>query len=326
MKNSKFIPFIALGAMLSACTLSNGSAKMKKYSNEISFEDWNTGISEAMGEDEGDPSDVQTVTNISMKMSEKHNRGDKVISSATTDASGTMKSKYDADTDVAYSEASIKGTAKGNEGSTTLNYEAKGSIKRYYQTKTVTETVGDVEQEVKKTISVNKDQKEYYFQTGEVESAAMQYAAGPVLALAFLPMSYGYATEEEKADYKFYQDGNMFTAVYSTTEEEDNNMNVNGETVTYRHDVTVQTSIIQLEVKKSGDKVSSMTIRYEQKEEVTRNYLYNYSARYLEGDVEINTEDMVYVVTVSMASVKLQPVDLTGYIDGGEDAEIGFGS
>ena len=261
MNKTKFIPFLALVAMLSACTLGNGSTKMKKYSKEVSFEDWNTGINEAMGEDEGDPSDVQTVTNISMKMSEKHNRGDKVISSATTDASGTMKSKYDADTDVAYSEASIKGTAKGNEGSTTLNYEAKGSIKRYYQTKTVTEEVDGVEHDVEKTVSVNTKQKEYYVQTSNVQSMAMQYATGPVLALAFLPMSYGYATEEEKADYKFYKDGNMFTAVYSTTEEEDNNINVNGETVTYRHDVTVQTSIIQLEVKKSGDKVSSMTIR-----------------------------------------------------------------
>ena len=328
MNKTKFIPFLALVAMLSACTLGNGSTKMKKYSKEVSFEDWNTGINEALNSDAmgGDVAqDIETVTNISMKMSEKTTRDGKAIEEEKTNASGTMKTKYDADTDVAYSEASIKGTAKYNEGSSTMTYDASGSLKRYYQKMTVKEEVDGVEQDVEKTVSVNTKQKEYYVQTSNVQSMAMQYVAGPVLALAFLPMSYEYASEEEKANYKFYQDGQMFTAVYSETKEQDYTMNVNEETVTYRHDVTVTTDTIQLECKKSGEKVTSFTVRYEQKKEVTRTYLVNYSSSCLKDDVKTESQDMIYISTISLKKADLKAIDLKGYIDGGEDADIDLG-
>lgn len=328
MNKTKFIPFLALVAMLSACTLGNGSAKMKKYSKEISYEDWNTGINEALNSEAmgGDVAqDLETVTNISMKMSEKKTRDGKAVDEEKTDASGTMKTKYDADSDVGYADVSIKGTAKYKDGSSTMTYDATGSLKRYYQKMTVKEEVDGIEQDVEKTVSVNTKQKEYYVQDSNVQSMAMQYVAGPVLSLAFLPMSYEYASEEEKTNYKFYQDGKMFTAEYSETKEQDYTMNVNEETVTYRHDVKVTTNIIQLEYKKSGEKINSITVRYEQKKEVTRTYLVDYSSSLLKDDVETEFQDMIYVSTISLKKADLKVIDLNGYIDGGEDADIDLG-
>ena len=326
MRNTKFIPFIALVAMLSACTLSNGNAKMKKYSKEVSFEDWNAALNEAMsGEDgTGDGNDVEVLVNLSMKMNEKFVSGQKTVYEEKTDAKGTMKSKYDADTNVGYMKSSLTGTAKMTENASELSYNAVGGNQRYYQTMTVKEEVDGVETDVEKTVSVNKEQKEYYLQTSGVQTMVMQYAAMPVLYLAFLPMAYQSADEAEKANYKFYQDGQMYTAVFVETEEEDISTTINEESVVYSQDTTVTTNILQLEYKKSGDKLSSITVRYEQKEEKTRNFVIDYS-NYLAGDVRTELEDVIFDATISQKKVELQPVNLTGYIDGGQDASIGFG-
>ena len=324
MNKTKCIPFLALVAMLSACTLSNGNAKMKKYSKSVSFEDWNTNMNAAMGGESVGSGDLIANVKLTYVVSAKSTLGKKNLGSEDMKANGKMKGKYDVDNNVGYFDMSLSGYMKTSVNDMSMSYDVSGAKQRYYQTKTVTEVVDEVPTEVQKTIGVNTKQKEYYFENDSVQTMTLEYAMMPLLAFGFLPMGYGYASEEDKANYHFFQDGKMFTCEYSKTTEEEQKETINEQEVVYRRDKKVETDIVQMEYKKSGDKISSMTVRYEQKEETTRTYVLDFNEFHKDQIISEST-DMIIDATLDLKDVTLEAIDLEGYIDGGNDVDVDLG-
>ena len=320
MNKTKCIPFLALVAMLSACTVSNGGAKLRKYSKEVSNEDWNAHMNEIAGEEDPLEGDIESLVKISVKMVEKVTVDDKKTEYQEANGSGTSKAKYDKDSNVGYSETKITAKLKSGTDSATMSYTGNGNAKRYYQKATV-----DVEgTPTEKTVSVNKEHKEYYVLNDDVSTAAMSFALYPVMAAMFVPMGYATADAEEKANYKFFEDSKVFTCEYIKRTEEPQTHSVNEEQVVYRNDVTVESQIVQFEYKKKSGKISGMNVRFEQKEETTRTYVTDYQD-VVEGTVIYELEDMIFDATLTAKDLQLQPVSLEGFVDGGEDIEIGFG-
>ena len=319
MNKTKCIPFLALVAMLSACTLGN-SAKMKKYSKEVSAADWNAGLSEAMGTEDISSKDMVVTVKAVAKMTELRTLNEEKLIDSSANIKGTINSKYDNDTDVGYGETKIGGTMKQkNSDGSSMTYSINNSMKRYYQNWEF--TVDDTP--TTKSVSVDKEHKQYFVQESNPSSMALSYAIMPLLALGSLPMAYEYADAEHKADFAFYQDGKMFTGKHVGTEEEDLNTTIDEQPVTYCHEKTVTTSIAQLEYKKSGDKPSALYLRYQSIEEETKEYLVDYSS-YKAGTVSKEVQDIFLDVTINLKELDLQPIDLTGYIDGGDDVEFGL--
>ena len=316
MKNTKFIPFVVLVAALSACSLSsNGNyPKMKKYSKEVSYETWNNDMEKISKEQSEDSKDMTASIKIGAKMVETRTLGKEKLIDGQTNATGTVKAKYDGDNDVGFMDVNIQATSKEKQYSGDIDYKISQKVKRHYQVSKIEET--------DTSISVDEENKEYHVMDEDVQTNTLQIAIMPMLGFAFLPMGY---SEETKDQYKFYEDGSVFTVVYTTKETRTDTTNIDGQQVEYLQSENVTTSIGQMEYKKSGDKLTSFTVRYEQKKEVTRTYLVNYSSSCLKDDVKTESQDMIYISTISLKKANLKAIDLKGYIDGGEDADIDLG-
>ena len=322
MKKTKCIPFLALVAMLSACTLGNGNAKMKKYSHEVTAEDWNTNMNAALNGEAVGSSDVNATANIYFLTSYKSTLGKEKLGYEEEKATGTMKGQYDADNNIGKHNMSIKGTMKAGANKMSMGYDVSGSKQRYYQTKTVTQEVDGVETEVQKTVGVNTKQKEYYFENDDVQTMTLYYALMPLLAFGFLPANYEHA--EDKDNFHFYQDSKMFTCEYSKTTEKEQKETIDGQETVYRRDKEVETDIVQMEYKKSGDKLTSFTVRYEQKKEKTRTYAVDYN-EYYKDQIISEVEDRIIDAKFQIKDVTLEAINLDGYINGGSDIDIGLG-
>ena len=319
MNKTKCIPFLALVAMLSACTLGN-SAKMKKYSKEVSAADWNAGLNEAMGTEDVTSKDMVVTIKGVTKMTELRTLNEEKLIDSSANIKGTIKSKFDHDTDVGYGETKIGGTMKQkNFDGSSMTYSINNSMKRYYQNWEFTVDGTPTT----KSVSIDKEHKEYFVQEDTPSTMALSYAIMPLFVLDSLPDAYEHADAEHKADFTFYQDGKMFTGKHVATEEEDIPTTINEQSVTYCHEKTVTTSIAQLEYKKSGDKVSALYLKYQSIKEETKEYLVDYSS-YKAGTVSKEVEDIFLNVTINLKELDLKPIDLTGYIDGGDDVEFGL--
>ena len=321
MNKTKCIPFLALVAMLSACTLGN-SAKMKKYSHEVTAEDWNTNMNAALNGETVGSGDVNATVNIYFLESVKSTLGKENLGFEEMKATGTMKGQYDVDNNIGKFDMSMKGTMKTGANKMSMGYDVSGGKQRYYQTKTVTQEVDGVETEVQKTIGVNTKQKEYYFENDNVQTMTLYYALMPLLAFGFLPAGYEHA--EDKDNFHFYQDSKMFTCEYSKTTEEEQKEIIDGQETVYRRDKEVKTDIVQMEYKKSGDKLTSFTVRYEQKNEKTRTYVIDYN-EYRKDQVISDVQDMIFDAKFQIKDVTLEAINLDGYIDGGSDVDVGLG-
>ena len=322
MSKTKCIPFLALVAMLSACTLGNGNAKMKKYSKEVTAEDWNTNMNAALNGETVGSGDVNATVNLYFLESVKSTLGKENLGYEEMKATGTMKGQYDADSNIGKFDMSIKGKMKAGANKMSMGYDVSGSKQRYYQTKTVTQEVDGVETEVQKTIGVNTKQKEYYFENDNVQTMTLYYALMPLLAFGFLPANYEYA--EDKDNFHFYQDSKMFTCEYSKTTEEEQKETIDGQETVYRRDKEVKTDIIQMEYKKSGDKLTSFTVRYEQKKENTKTYAIDYN-EYHKDQIVYDVQDMIFDAKFQIRDVTFEAINLDGYIDGGNDVDVDLG-
>ena len=316
MKNTKFIPFIVLVAALSACSLSsNGNyPKMKKYSKEVSYETWHNDMEKISKEQSEDSKDMTASIKIGAKMVETRTLDKEKLIDGQTNATGTVKAKYDGDNDVGFMDVNIQATSKEKQYSGDIDYKVSQKVKRYYQVSKIEET--------DTSISVDEENKEYHVMDEDVQTNTLQLAIMPMLGFAFLPMGYG---EETKDQYKFYEDGDMFTVVYTTKETRTDTTNIDGQQVEYLQSENVTTSIGQMEYKKSGGKVTGYTVRYEQKEENTTTYLIDYNSTYRKGMVQFESSDLIFDVAISADKLDLQPIDINGYVDGGEDVDIGLG-
>lgn len=320
MNKLKVIPFLALVAMLSACTV-NGNAKMKKYSNQVDYATWKENI-EAQNSDEEEigSGDMGMTASLYAHNTEKTVLNDKVFDKEEMIGGGTLKGLYDKDNDVGTltTNVEMKFTGKDSKYDQSMTMKGKGS--RVYQK-------GTVEGE-DKTLAVDKAHKTYYvsgdYSESSVSSAIMGMAALPLFAVAMLPASYEAASEEKKANYSFYQDGKVFTVKNVETKETQDITTIGSETVPYVSKKTTTTTVGQTYYTKKNGKLVAMNFNMETIEEVVYTYLIDYDY-YAKDTVKTEVEQMIFNVKVELKNVDLKPVDFANYTLGKGDGSIMIG-
>lgn len=320
MNKLKVIPFLALVAMLSACTV-NGQAKMKKYTNQVEFATWKENFAaESSSEEELDGADMGMTANLYVHNIDKMVLGSQVINDEETIGKGTLKGLYDNDNNVGTLTTSVEMKMTGNDSiyENDMTIKAKGS--RVYQK-------GTVEGE-DKTVAVDKVHKTYYvagdYGEDSVSSAVMGMAAMPLMVVGMLPMSYEAASEEKKANYSFYQDGKVFTVKHVDVEETQETTIIDAETVPYMSKKTTKTTVGQSYYTKKNGNTVAMYLNMETIEEVVTTYLIDYDTKQ-KDTVRTTVEQMIFNVKIELKNVDLKPVDFANYQLGKGNGSIMFG-
>lgn len=320
MNKLKVIPFLALVAMLSACTV-NGTAKMKKYSNQVDYTTWKENFAaQGSDEDELNGADMGMTANIYAHNTDKTVLNGKVFDDEEMRGGGTMKGLYDKDNDVGTltTDVEMKMTGKDSKYDQSMTMKGKGS--RVYQKGTV--------EGVDKTLAVDKAHKTYYvsgdYSESSVSSAVMGMAVMPLMVVAMLPASYESASEEKKANYSFYQDGKVFTVKHVETKETQETTTIGDETVPYKSETTTTTTVGQSYYTKKNGKLVAMYLNMESIEEVVTTYLIDYDTKQ-KDTVRTQVEQMIFNVKLELKNVDLKPVDIANYTLGKGDGSIMFG-
>ena len=124
-----------------------------------------------------------------------------------------------------------------------------------------------------------------------------------------------------EGDEIFYHD---YIENFINLPEEEQKETIDGQETVYRRDKEVKTDIVQMEYKKSGDKLTSFTVRYEQKKENTRTYAVDYN-EYRKDQIISNVQDRIIDAKFQIKDVTFEAINLDGYIDGGSDVDVGLG-
>lgn len=317
MNKLKVIPFLALVAMLSACNVKS-TAKMKKYSNQVDCATWKQNF-EAQNSDEEEVNggDIGMTASIYTETIDKTVLNDKVLDNEEIIATGTMNGLYDKDNDVGTltTDAEMKITQKDSIYDQSMTMKGNGS--RTYQKGTI--------ESQDKTLAVDEAHKTYYvagsYTEGSVYSAIMGVAIMPLMVVSMLPASYETASEEEKANYSFYQDGNVFTAKYVETEETQKTTIIGSETVPYMSRKTTSTSVAQCYTTKKSGRTVAMYLNMETIEEEVSTYLIDYD-KYAKDTVRTEAQHSILNVKIELKNVDLNPIDFTNYTLGEGNGSI----
>ena len=320
MNKLKVIPFLALVAMLSACTV-NGTAKMKKYSNQVDYATWKENFEAQNSDDEElDGADMGMTVNLYARNTDKTVLNDKVLDDEEMIGSGTMNGLFDKDNDVGTLNTNVEMKMTGKDSKYDQSMTIKGKGTRVYQK-------GTVEGE-DKTLAVDKAHKTYYvsgdYSESSVSSAVMGMAIMPLIAVAMLPASYETASEEKKANYSFYQDGKVFTVKNVETKETQETATIGSETVPYLNKKTTTTTVAQSYYTKKSGKTVAMNINMETIEEVVTTYLIDYDTKQ-KDTVRTQVEQMIFNVKLELKNVDLEPVDIADYTLGQGNGSIMVG-
>ena len=320
MNKLKVIPFLALVAMLSACTV-NGTAKMKKYSKQVEYATWKENIeAQNSSEEEIGGGDMGMTAALYAHNTDKMVLNDKVLNDESMIGSGTLKGLYDKDNNVGTLTTNMEMKFTGKDSNYDQSMTMKGKGSRVYQK-------GTVEGE-DKTLAVDKEHKTYYvsgdYSESSVSSAIMGMAAMPLFAVAMLPASYEAADEEKKANYSFYQDGKVFTVKNVETKEKQETTTINSETVPYMSKKTTSTTVAQTYYTKKNGKLVAMNLNMETIEEVVTTYLSDYDTKQ-KDTVRTEVEQMIFNVKIELKNVDLEPVDFANYTLGKGDGSIMLG-
>lgn len=326
MNKLKVIPFLAMVAMLSACSVGNKkSVQLKKYSKEVDYETWTEKYEEATkNKDAADPEaenakDLYMDTKASRDVYQTATLDKKVLDETKQTAYGVLKTRYDGETDVGTldTEMSMCVTMKDDEYDITEKMASKGE--RQYQRS------GIAEENV--LYAIDKKNQTYYIAGNDeasVESAVASYAMMPMMVVGMLPSLYPSASDAEKAKYTFYIDGNVFTVKYVDVDEDHESATINGTETVVRQTKETNTTIAQVQAKKKNGNVYQALMNMEQIKEEEITYLADYDGR-KKGTVISEKEDMVFNMTLSQKVVSLSAIDVSGYKLGHGDGSIEIG-
>ena len=326
MNKLKVISFLALVAMLSACTVGNKkSVQMKKYSKEVDYETWTEKLDEATKDkDEADPeaenaNDLYMDTEVSLNASSEAILNKEVLEESKQTAYGKLISRYDAETDVGTlnSDISMSITMKDEDYDITEKISAKGE--RQYQRS------GIAEEDV--LYAIDKKNQTYYIagnDTASVQSAVTSYALMPVMVIGMLPSLYPSASDAEKAKYTFYVDGDVFTIKHVDVDEDQQSATIGGQETVYKKIKETTTMIAQIQATKKNGNVTKLLMNMEEIEEEEITYLADYDGR-ASGTVIKEKDDTIFSVMMYRKAVTLSAIDVTNYKLGVGDGSIEIG-
>ena len=310
MKIMKVLPALAATALLSGCSLLKSGANYnpKKYKNEDTCENLNTAYDKLAEESSipknMDPTDVSYKGAFMYDAEGTIKNNGKVRTLSATSYEEKFEVQFDADSNILHTSVKANAKMKMSHGFGAMTYNVKGadSIDGYAKQ----EKKGEAEYEI--TIADLKE-KEYSKIQSSSETALYQTAFSRTLIQSgftfgeFISVgSYNNLSEEAKAEYKFYVDGNVLTQVQTIKSE--------SSTEEYEK-VSKSTYLYQIII--NGEE---MSFAYNSEQVITYTYLKDYSD-YLAGEVRETTTIMKAKgtflfkdVTVKMADIsKLQEVE-----------------
>ncbi|MBO4856309.1 MAG: hypothetical protein J5511_02935 [Bacilli bacterium] len=301
MKFTKILPVIAVTALLTGCNLfkSGPSFKASKYKNESTckdvYEAYEDGLEKAGVPTTPDPVDFSLKGAFQYLVKEEVKLNNKVRASSNIKEAVEFVSEFDKDSVVAHTN--IKGSLdyESVSGYNAIKYTMKQNAKNESYAQETTKGEGyeltianfsegyyDAEDHANATLYTS-----FFSQTMNMSSFTMMSLLSPT--------SYESMTDEQKAQYKFYKDGNLLTMVNDVEDS------MSSEVV----EATLKGQAI-LQYKIEGKKLSyfiqsGQTVEYK--------YL-QASGEHLAGEVDTNDVQMSVKGTFDFSEVKLTMKDV----------------
>lgn len=316
MKKIKLLPLLAVIPMLASCGGKPAKPKFAKFGDEVKVDVFDKKTADAVKKSVLDKKEIPSGTvkaSTNIYYLTEHKRGNKVMTKSEQHNEGISEVKHDAKNLVIEGKSTSKSSyvKKSKEG--TKNQSAK-SVKTY------------VDQEAKidskkYVVSAYKDSKEFYKLATIVEEVNSTKSilnteirnfllVGQLLTYT-VESGYNSADKEGKKNYKFYQNGNIFTIDFK--EEIENESKNFEDKVEYivkgTNEITVQ---VQIEAEKVSYKYFS------QREEVYE-YKLDTGSNYAKGDVKKEVNCYVAEGEWKKKDVSLKAVDLSGYTQCGDE-------
>ena len=306
MKKTRFIPILALTALLAGCDLFGGN-KMKapsfaKEGEEVKYSEFTSALQEAVNNSEvadnnsllGDRYEKASVSQAeinTVKLEKKE------ISKSDRQMTSKSEAQYDADNLVAKVTGESKSTYKYSDDERTDSETSSMKTESYLQF--------DKINGLKTLVTANAKTKTYFSTTtvtgNQTEERVFDSATRSDMTSIFNVFSYSVPTSESNAkEYLFYINNDVLFTLSQNTDTEDNaSPNF---TLTTKIKLKAQ---IDLTSKKEAFRYS-----YEYKTEYT--YKRNYEG-HLEGEVVTNERKSYAEYTFTAKNVTVKPVDLDDY-------------
>ena len=301
MKITRIIPILAATALLTGCNLSNGQAlKPSKYKNESTcaelYEKYEEGLNKVGVPQGSDPADFsyKGTSQYIVKNELKNGKTQKNLMALTE----TINAAAEFDKDSMVGHTNIKATMKYDikQGYGAMKYVMNASAKNEsYGQETVKGT--GYELTVAKLVDgkySKSESSERNFYSGFFANVASISMLSMLMPIS--PTGYETMSDADKASYKFYVDGNVYTTVYHVDlEDKDETAEATG----------TEEYILQYKVNEGKlDFFVSITDKFE------TTYLKNYSD-YLAGETLVQSTQMVGKGTLTFKDIDLDMKDVS---------------
>jgi hypothetical protein len=308
-KTTKFLSFLLFAPLLTGCGNGVKAPKFAKYGDEVKFEKFYENLNAAFKKATF-LSETKTLGSVQMKGEYAELEGGKITRGKKTysETSALTQTRYENKVDVDHSvyemkvdyvEASSSKDASGetsNESETvmTMTYQVATISKQKWLVGAVHETKEYGKEELLEGV------KEQTFFDNVGKGATL---LGLQECISSIEMQYDGETEEGKKDYKFYQNGNVYTVEMNWQEEQENKE----DDVVYSKEKSTCKWIVQLDMtegKWSGKEyLDSKTVT-----EYKKAY-----GQYVEGDVLEETGIIKQEFSAQTKKLNLKPQDLSKY-------------
>ena len=313
------VGFLATAFILTACT-GIKSPKFNRYSNEVTYEEYDAAMDGKQIFPEGTNSMVIS-TYAGLQRRETTSIGEKRL--VHTDATMNSNFSYRYDNERKVATVSGKTETIGTQSGVNTSYQFADSNKVEEQLQL--ETVGDKNYVTK----INKEMKTFQYVkeatdddsiTDALFDAESNYAVMGILLFAFVPANYPYASEEEKAGYKFYvDDERIFTASVKTSKTNETKTGTGDDEHVQYTKVSEADFLGQIVISKDSKSID-FYVKYTDKKTTT--YAENCSV-YDDGEYknhyqdEIDYEETIMSITFSikLKDVSLKRIDLSSYTE-----------
>ena len=313
MKKIKFIPVLAMAALLSACEMGGPSVKAPKFAkegNKVEAEKFIEDASKVMSEldvSQENPTYQDKLITVKLSYSDEIfiKRGNTKISQQSGAYVYNMSYGFDVDTKVALgkTELNAKQTKKDQTTNSSTTEKAKQEVylqKFSHDGKAYFGMVTPKEKEMEGYAELNETVTEEKVFNSFVANAEDEYLY--LSECAGLFTQYPLMPDEEKAKFAFYENGNVYTVTYTTESESDEE--------NYKKKLT---STIKYQYEIKGNDV---TFRMSQEELTVYDYKKSYSAypyAHVEGDHEEEKTAQYIESSAKTKKVSYNAVDTTGF-------------
>ena len=302
MKFTKVLPVLAATALLTGCNLfkSGPSFKASKYKNESTCADvygaYEDGLEKAGVPTTPDPVDFSLKGAYQYVVKEEVKVNNKVKNSSNIKEVVEFVSEFDKDSVVAHTN--IKGSMEyeAASGYNAIKYTMKQNAKNESYAQETTKGEG-----YELTIA-NLSEKYYDAEDTAVSTLYTSFFSQTMNMSSFTmvsllsPTSYESMTDEQKADYKFYKDGNLLTMVNDV----EDSMSSEALEATLKGQALVQ---YKIEDKKLSYFIQSSSV-------IEYNYL-QATSEHLAGEVDVSEAQVSVKGTFDFSEVKLTMKDVS---------------